>query len=79
MSQADLFQKLVARLCPSPKARVHGFHELKAGKDLDGLLSGRHRAAVYFIAAPAQILMHHPNEGDHEFLFIIGHALPGFG
>jgi hypothetical protein len=32
----------------------------------------------YFIAVPVQILMHHPNEGDHEFLFIIGHALPGF-
>jgi hypothetical protein len=79
MSQADLVQKRVARLCPSPEARVHSFHQPKAGKNLYGLLSGRHRAAVYFIAVSVQILMHHPNEGDHEFLFIVGHALPGFG
>ena len=43
-------------------------HQPKAGKDLYRLLSGRHRAAVYFIAVLVQILMHHPNEGDHEFL-----------
>src|SRR4029453_13604126 len=79
MSKADPLQELCARLCPSPKARVHGFHEPIAGKDLYCLLSGRHRAAVYSIAGSVQILMHHPNEGDHEFLFIIGHALPDFG